>query len=51
MDKENITYCYYNGIYTSLTGILESYDKYAKEFKKDKEEGNILPDIDVKDFL
>jgi hypothetical protein len=22
-----------------------------KEFKKDKEEGNILPDIDVKDFL
>ena len=36
MDKENFTYCYYNGVYTSLTGILESYDKFEKELKKDK---------------
>ena len=36
MDKESLTYSYYNGIHTSLTGILESYDKFEKELKKDK---------------
>jgi hypothetical protein len=36
MDKESLTYSYYNGVYTSLTGILDSYNKFEKELKKDK---------------
>ena len=36
MNKESITYSYYNGVHTSLTGILDSYNKFEKELKKDK---------------
>lgn len=36
MDKEILTYSYYNGVHTSLTGILDSYNKFEKELKKDK---------------